>query len=160
MEKEPTSTETAPTQPTSTETAPTQPTPVNEPRIIYVFDIKSWYESMSPLTKLDLLDVSPIVSSQFYYDNSLSAYVLVLVKSKWDTLSTDFKKKFMFISRRLKEEMEGPMSTLDREKYESSDIFELVMAQQAAQQPESLETISEDAEPTIEELNKSITDLI
>ena len=147
-------------EPTSTETAPTQPTPVNEPRIIYVFDIKSWYESMSPLTKLDLLDVSPIVSSQFYYDNSLSAYVLVLVKSKWDTLSTDFKKKFMFISRRLKEEMEGPMSTLDREKYESSDIFELVMAQQAAQQPESLETISEDAEPTIEELNKSITDLI
>ena len=84
---------------------------------------------LSPLTKLDIIDVAPLVASQFYFDGDIKAYLLVLLKSKWDQLSGEVKHKFMVISRRIKEEMEGPMSTLARERYESTDIFELVMAE-------------------------------
>ena len=125
-----------------------------EPRIIYVFDVKSWYETMSPLTKLDVIDIAPIVSGQFYFDSNLNAYVLVLVKSKWDLLTPELKKRFMFISRRVKEEMEVPMSTLDREKYENSDIFELVMSER--QQLPSVTEGEEASDPTVEDLMESI----
>jgi hypothetical protein len=127
-----------------------------EPRIIYVFDLKSWYGVLSPLTKLDLIDITPMVSTQFYFDGSIPAYILILTKNKWDALEVELKKRYMLISRRVKEEIEGPMSTIDREKYENSDIFEIVMAQKQAMENSQietpLETISEDVEPTPEDL--------
>lgn len=129
-----------------------------EPRIIYVFDLKSWYGVLSPLTKLDLIDIIPVVSTQFYYDGSLAAYILILTKSKWDLLEVELKKRFMLISRRVKEEIEGPMTSLDREKYENSDIFEIVMAQKQ-ELPSSQTEKSEDAELTPEDLLKSFNDI-
>lgn len=121
-----------------------------EPTIIFLFNLKNWYESISPLTKLDLIDIAPLVSTQFYIDYGVKAYVLVLTKGKWDSIEPNLKKKFMFISRTVKEQMEGPMSFIQKETYENSDIFELIMAQQSAStsnvQPESktLESIKED----------------
>lgn len=101
--------------------------PAREPTIIFLFDAKSWFESISPLSKLDLVDIAPLVSTQFYMDFGIKAYVMVITKSKWDTLSTDLRKKFMMVSRRVKEEMEGPMTTIQRETYEQADIFRLLM---------------------------------
>lgn len=100
-----------------------------EPTIIFLFDMKNWFETISPLSKLDLFDIVPFVATQFYMDYSISAYVLILTKTKWDSLKEDVKKKFMFISRRLKEEMEGPMNSSQRETYENADIFKLLMGE-------------------------------
>lgn len=124
-----------------------------EPTIIFLFDMKNWYETINPLSKLDLLDIAPLVSTQFYIDFGIKAYVLILTKSKWDELNQDLKKKFMFISCRVKSEMEGPMTSVQRETYENSDIFELLMSQQPAAPVESehinLDTITEDDEEEI-----------
>jgi len=106
-----------------------------EPTIIFLFDMKNWYETISPLSKLDLVDIAPLVSTQFYIDYGIKAYVLILTKSKWESLDPSLKKKFMFVSCRIKCEMEGPMSAIQRESYENSDIFELLMSQQSTQSP-------------------------
>jgi len=98
-----------------------------EPTIIFLFDTKNWFESVSPLSKLDLFDIAPVVSSQFYFDFSANAYIMALTKTKWDSLPSDLKKKFMLVSRRLREEMEGAMTTAQREQYENADIFSLLM---------------------------------
>ena len=108
---------------------------VREPTIIFLFDMKNWYESISPLSKLDLFDIAPSVSTQFYMDYGIKAYVLILTKSKWDTLPESDKKKFMLISRRVKEEMEGPMQSVARERYESTDIFSLLMGNSSIEPP-------------------------
>jgi hypothetical protein len=60
---------------------------------------------------------------QFGYDLQSQAFMVVVVKSKWAEVPQAAKQKFMMISRRLKEEMEGPMSTTQREKYETTDLF-------------------------------------
>lgn len=125
-----------------------------EPTIIFLFDMKNWYETISPLSKLDLVDIAPLVSTQFYIDYGIKAYVLILTKSKWESLDPGLKKKFMFVSCRIKNEMEGPMSAIQRESYENSDIFELLMSQQAPPAPlldkntdvDTLETIKEGEE--------------
>lgn len=117
-----------------------------EPTIIFLFDMKNWYETITPLSKLDLFDIAPKVSTQFYMDFGINAYVLILTKSKWDDVPEELRKKFMVISRRVKEEMEGPMQTLARERYEQSDIFELLMGNQtseASQVPQSVEEPTE-----------------
>lgn len=98
-----------------------------EPTIIFLFDLKNWFEVITPLSKLDLLDIVPSVATQFYMDFGIKAYVLMLIKSKWDNLPEELKRKFMLISRRIKEEMEGPMQTVERERYENADIFKLLM---------------------------------
>jgi hypothetical protein len=127
---------------------------VKEPTIIFLFDMKNWYETINPLSKVDLLDIVPLVSTHFYIDFGINAYVLILTKSKWDELNKDLKKKFMFISRRIKEEMEGPVTSIQRERYENSDIFELLMSQQPADPVESvninLDTIIENDEEEIQ----------
>ncbi len=105
-----------------------------EPTIIFLFDMKNWYETITPLSKLDLFDIAPKVSTQFYMDFGINAYVLILTKTKWDGLAEDLKKKFMMVSRRIKEEMEGPMQTQVRERYEQSDIFKLLMGDELAKQ--------------------------
>lgn len=129
------------------ETAPREPT------IIFLFDMKNWYETITPLSKLDLFDIAPKVSTQFYMDFGINAYVLILTKSKWDDVPEELRKKFMIISRRVKEEMEGPMQTLARERYEQSDIFELLMgggnqtSQTSQAPPLDLAPIPEDMNP-------------
>lgn len=100
-----------------------------EPTIVFLFDVKNWFEKINPISKIDLIDIATFVSTQFYMDFTINAYVLILTKSKWDTLSSDLKTKFMFISRRLKEEMEGPMVSSERTLYEQGDIFEILMNQ-------------------------------
>lgn len=103
---------------------PPQP---KEPTVIFLFDSKSWFSSINPLSKLDLFDIAPVVSTQFYFDFSVNSYVLVLTKTKWDVIPKDIQRKFMMISRRLREEMEGVMTSSQREQYENADIFELLM---------------------------------
>lgn len=127
----------------------TEPTSVREPTIIFLFDMKNWYEKINSLSKLDLLDIAPIVSTQFYIDFSINAYVLILTKNKWDQLNKDIKRKFMFISRRIKEEMESPMSSVQKEVYENSDIFELLMTQQPTPESLVLDSINEENEEII-----------
>lgn len=98
-----------------------------EPTIIFLFDMKNWFENITPISKLELFDIVPLVATQFYLDFGISAYVLALTKTKWDSLTQEIKHKFMIISARIKQEQDGPMTTLQREKYENSDIFELLM---------------------------------
>lgn len=106
-----------------------------EPTIIFLFDVKQWYQNISQISKIDLLDIAPLVSTQFFFDFSIQSYVMILTKSKWDILQTELKKKFMVVSRRIKEEMEGLLSTIKREEYENSDLFELFMKSQNIEKP-------------------------
>jgi hypothetical protein len=120
------------TQEISTETQVPETTAEasREPTIIFLFDLKNWYEKIQPLSKLDLIDIAPLVSTQFYIDFSIQAYVLILTKGKWDALDPNLKRKFMFISSTIKQMMEGPMNSIQKETYENSDIFEMLMSQQ------------------------------
>lgn len=128
-----------------TEDTSQQPPQIKEPTIIFLFDLKNWTETISPLTKLDIIDIAPLVSTQFYLDSNIKAYILILTKGKWDSLSSDTKRKFMIIARRVKEEMEGPMTTVQRDSYENADIFVMMMAQPAPQPQSSLlEAIAEE----------------
>lgn len=117
---------------------------MSDPIVVFVFDIKHWYNSISAVSKVDLLDIVPHVSVQFGFDFQSQAYLMVISKSKWESLSGDVKKKFMLISRRVKEEMDGIMLTAQREAYENSDIF-AAFATQTTSQPQDtpLETIPE-----------------
>jgi len=118
-----------------------------EPTIIFLFDMKNWNEVISPISKIDLFDIAPKIATQFYMDFGVNAYVLILTKSKWSSLNFDTKKKFMYISRRIKEEMEGLLPTTQRELYENSDIFELLMKPSQQQtETNTLEKIDEDEE--------------
>jgi predicted patatin/cPLA2 family phospholipase len=117
-----------------------------EPTIIFLFDMKNWSETITSLSKLDLFDIAPKVSTQFYMDFGINAYVLILTKTKWDGVQEDIKRKFMIISRRIKEEMEGPMQTQVRERYEQSDIFKLLMGDL-----QSVETSTELQQPEFQQ---------
>jgi hypothetical protein len=105
---------------------------MSEPTVVFVFELKHWYNTISPLSKLDLLDIVPQVCVQFGYDFQSQAFLMVITKTKWTDLSGELKKKFMMISRRIKEEMEGPMSTSGRESYENTDLFHAFEASKAA----------------------------
>lgn len=98
-----------------------------EPTIVFIFDLKNWFENISVLSKLDIIDMVPVMNCQFYYNETIKSYVLILVKSVWDLLDDKVKYKFSILSRRIKEEMEGPMSNIIKEKYENTDLFELLM---------------------------------
>lgn len=118
--------------PTSSELSQTTPMPgteVKDPTIVFIFTMSNWTNVISALSKLDLVDIAPTVATQFFVDFSpdVNGYVLILTKSKWTTVPPETKKKFMCISRRIKEEMEGPLMTNQRELYDNSDIFELLM---------------------------------
>lgn len=99
--------------------------PSPEPVIAFVFEL-SRFQHMSPLTKLDILDVVPWASSHFYYDSKAGAYALVISKSHWDGLSADRKRTFMLVARRIREETEGILTTHQRSRYENADLFEIV----------------------------------
>lgn len=110
-------------------TAQNNGTEVKDPTIVFIFTMANWTNVISALSKLDLVDIAPTVATQFFVDFSpdVNGYVLILTKSKWSTILPETKKKFMCISRRIKEEMEGPLMTNQRELYDNSDIFELLM---------------------------------
>jgi hypothetical protein len=129
---------------------PSESTP-KEPTIVFLFDMKNWYENISPLSKLDIFDIAPQVCTQFYLDMNIKTYVFILTKTTWDALSLDVRRKFMIISRRIKEEMEGPMTTTQREIYEQSDIFEFMMAQVQSQNQQQLDAAPESNLDTITE---------
>lgn len=101
-----------------------------EPTVVFLFDLKQWGQTISPISKIDLVDIAPIVSAQFFFDVNVQSYAMIITKEKWSSLSTDLKKKFMIVSRRLKEEMEGPMTSIKREQYENSDLFDFYMNRQ------------------------------
>lgn len=96
-----------------------------EPVVAFMFEL-SRFQHMSPLTKLDILDVVPWAASHFYYDSRAGAYALVIFKSHWDGLSTDRKRTFMLVARRIREETEGILTTHQRSRYENADLFEIV----------------------------------
>jgi hypothetical protein len=115
----------------------------DEPTIVFLFDLKNWFDNISVISKLDLIDIIPYLSSQFYYNDNIKAYILIIVKSSWDKLEDKLKYKFSILSRRIKEEMEGPMSNLLKEKYENTDLFELLMTEAAAQQVKTNDDVSQ-----------------
>lgn len=119
----------------------------DEPTIVFVFELKKWYETINPLTKVELVDIAPIIGYQFFFDAKANGYVLVVVKSKWDATSFEARRRFMTISRRIKEEIEGAMLTTQRDLYESSDLFELFGKQAQAPAP-GAEQLAEDLAQT------------
>jgi len=117
---------------------------MSEPTIVFVFSHDHWHNNISALSKLDLFDIATHVGVQFGYDFQSQAFMLVVTKTKWGSLSSELKQKFMMISRRLKEEMEGPMSSTQREKYETSDLFLVFDNIKPAPAEAILDTIEED----------------
>jgi hypothetical protein len=117
---------------------------MSEPTIVFVFDLKHWYTTITPLSKLDLFDIVPSVCVQFGFDIKTQAYVLVITRSKWEATATEIKKKFMTISRRMKEEMDGPMTTIQRDHYENADIFSVFDKKEEVSEPVKLEQVKED----------------
>lgn len=115
---------------------------MSEPTIVFVFELKHWYNTITPLSKLDLLDIAPQVCVQFGFDHQAQAYLMVITRNKWNDIASDIKKRFMLISRRIKEEMEGPLLTAQREAYENTDIFAAF-----DQKKKDLEPIPEEAAP-------------
>ena len=95
-----------------------------QPTIIFVFELKQWLNQLSSLTKLELIDYSPNICTQFFFDPSIPAYVVTITKSKWDSLTAEAKFKFKTLTRRLREEVEGVMTQSQRDQYEQSDPFE------------------------------------
>jgi hypothetical protein len=124
------------------------PPPPREPTIVFVFELKHWYNTISPLSKIDLFDIVPQVGIQFGYDYQSQAYLLVITKTKWVSVPQEIKKKYMMISRRIKEELDGPLTTAQREQYESADIFG---AFEVAAQPEQQAVAGEKLESIEEE---------
>lgn len=118
--------------------------PPREPTIVFVFELKHWYNTITPLSKLDLLDIVPLVGAQFGFDYQSQAYLLVITKTKWSSIPQEIKKKYMMISRRIKEELDGPLTTVQREQYESADIFAAFEVSQ--NQNEKLDTVPEEQE--------------
>ncbi len=116
---------------------------MTEPTVVFVFDLKNWYGNITPLSKIDLLDIVPNVCVQFGFDQQSQSYLLVITKSKWETITSEVKSKFMMISRRIKEEMEGPMTTFQREQYENNDIFNVFVKKPEEQIIESNEKTEE-----------------
>ena len=114
--------------------------PQPEPSIVFFYDLKNLYRNISALSKVELLDMAPVIGTHFYFDFNQKAYLFVISKTKWDGLPEDMRRKFTILSRRIKEEMNGMMSTLDREKYENTDLFETFMnqANEAKQNQESV----------------------
>lgn len=96
---------------------------MTEPTVVFVFELKQWYSKLSAISKLDLLDIVPHVSVQFGFDYKNQAYLMILTRSKWTELPSELKTKFMGISRRIKEEIDGLMTTAEREQYENADFF-------------------------------------
>lgn len=96
---------------------------MSEPTVVFVFSLKHWYTSIRSLSKVELLDIVPHVGSQFGFDYTSQSYLLVITKTKWSGLASDLRQRFMMISRRIKEEMEGPMTTVEREEFEAADLF-------------------------------------
>lgn len=93
-----------------------------EPTLIFFFDNISWNSKLNYITKLELLDFVPYVSSSFYYDEKLKSFVLLITKSKWDTLSSVIKTKFTHTSLRIKREIDG---LYINNMEETADLFEI-----------------------------------
>jgi hypothetical protein len=126
-------------------TAATTPAATPEPVLVFVFDFKQWTTQISNLTKLEFIDYIPTICSQFFFDPSVPAYVLTLAKSKWDTLNTDAKLKFKLITRRLREEVEGTMTQVQRDQYENTDPFDAFAKKREEEAKESTQTFAESA---------------
>lgn len=99
----------------------------SQPILIFLFTLQQWRTQISPITKIDIVDIAPIISKHFYYDEVSSSYVFTLLKTKWDSLQQNVKKNFMTILRRSKEEIQGIMNAEEREKYENCDLFDVYM---------------------------------
>lgn len=131
---------------------------MSEPTIVFVFELKHWYTNISAISKIDLLDIVPHVSVQFGFDYQTQAFLMVITKAKWESITVDVKKKFMMISRRIKEEMDGIMNTAQREAYENTDPFAAFAAKQAASS-EAEQTIENEVLSTIPESEEIAEDL-
>jgi hypothetical protein len=115
--------------------------PGNVPTLVYVFDIKQWNEQLNPLTKLEFVDFIPKVCSQFFYDVNVPAFILTLTKPKWDGLPDEIKIKYKSITRRLREEVEGPMTQQQRDQYDLTDPFD-AFKKKAAEEAAAAEAAS------------------
>ena len=112
----------------------------NEPTIVFLFDIRQWNQQLTPLTKLELIDMIPSVCSQFFFDASLPAYVLTVTKSKWDGFNPDLLVKFKTLTRRIREEVEGYMTQAQRDALESADPFEMFKKKEATEEASPVTT--------------------
>lgn len=104
--------------------------PPKIPTLVFLFDIKQWNQQLNPLTKLEFIDFIPNICSQFFYDGSVPAYVMTLTKDKWDSISPEIKIKYKAITRRLREEVEGPMTQAQRDAYDAADPFDMFRKKQ------------------------------
>jgi hypothetical protein len=97
----------------------------NEPTIVFVVSKAQWLSVLHPVTKLDLLDWIAVAGGHFFYDASNESYVLIEKISHWQKLEDEVKKRFQLISRRVREEMDGPFPYEIKEKLDHTDPFDV-----------------------------------
>ena len=95
----------------------------DEPTIAFVLNTQQWLSVLHPLTKLELLDWTMVVGANFFYDVENKAYVLLLKSSVWEGVSDPMKARFRVLSRRVREEMDGPFTDAQRTELDNLDPF-------------------------------------
>ena len=96
----------------------------NEPTIMYMFYKSDWLHTISPVSKLELMDWVATVDAIMYYTPETQSYNIVLKASSWEPLDTDRKVAFQHISRRIREELEGPFTFTVRTALDTMDPFD------------------------------------
>lgn len=97
----------------------------DEPTIAFVITTQQWISVVHPVTKLELLDWIATAQTNFFYDIENNAFVLLLKQTLWNNLESPVKYRFKLISRRLREEMDGPFNEDQRRQLEAKDPFDV-----------------------------------
>lgn len=125
---------------------------MSEPTIVFLLHANQWLNVIHPVTKLEFLDWGIRAGCTFFLENN--AYVLAVKQSLWETLSDDLKAKFRLISRRVREELDGPFTDEARQSLEVTDPFDVfkTITPVDSDTASAMETIpEEDAMETIPE---------
>ena len=102
------------------------PNPSDEPSLVLVFPAHQWQNIVHPITRLELMDWAIQHACIFFLDTQSHAYVTVVKVALWKTLDEDAKTRFKIISRRIREEIDGPFTDEQRRLFEA-DPFEEVL---------------------------------
>lgn len=116
---------------------------MSEPTIVFLLHANQWFNIISPITKLELLDWSLHAGCNFFLENN--AYVLAVKISLWNTLDDELKRRFKIISRRVREELDGPFTDEMRNQLEEADPFEVFNKKEEKMESIPEDVINEDA---------------
>lgn len=110
----------------------------DEPTIAFLLNTQQWLSTIHPVTKLELLDWVSVSRANFFFDAENSTFVLLLKQSAWELLDDSSKDRFKLVSRRVREEMDGPFTDDQRKHFETVDPFDVFKKQPSSSLPETI----------------------